>query len=128
LFGDGGERVYHEVQGHDEAQEDNELEENDGNRGSDEESGEDIMEHMEQDYENRPELDQYELAGIDDEAQNELPMNERMQIDQDLDRQERANQLRGRRIPGAFMDEEMEQSDDQMVAQQLAREITKRNR
>ena len=51
----------------------------------DEVDGEDLLENMEQDYRRQDELDQYEDVGIDDDQQDELSMNQRMQVDQRLD-------------------------------------------
>jgi hypothetical protein len=48
-----------------------------------EEEGDDLMdENMDQDYEERPELDNYEIDGIDDADDNqELSMAARLQVD-----------------------------------------------
>jgi hypothetical protein len=47
-----------------------------------EEEGTDLMENMEQDYEERPELDRYEDAGIDDGDENqELSVRARLEIE-----------------------------------------------
>jgi DNA replication licensing factor MCM2 len=78
----------------------------------DEVEGDDLMDDMEKDYEERPELDRYEMDGLDDDDQNELSMGERMQVDKRLDQEERMRQL-GRR-PGALMDEEYDEDDEML--------------
>ena len=47
------------------------------------------MDDMERDYEANPILDNYEGVGLDEEDQNELSMNQRMQVDQRLDQEDR---------------------------------------
>lgn len=68
------------------------------------------MDDMERDYEARPELDRYEMDGIDEDDQQELSMNERMNVDRRLDQEERMRQL-GRR-PGALIEEEFDEEDE----------------
>jgi hypothetical protein len=82
------------------------------------------MDNMEQDYEERPELDRYDLDQLDDEEQNELSMAGRMQVDEQLNREERMHQL-GRR-PGALMDEEDE--DDEEILNQMRKDRLKKMR
>jgi DNA replication licensing factor MCM2 len=85
----------------------------------DEVEGDDLLDNMEQDYEERPELDRYEEDGLDDDDQNELSLEGRMQVDKRLDQEARMRQL-GRR-PGALMDEEYEE-DDEMLQNQIRQE------
>jgi DNA replication licensing factor MCM2 len=83
----------------------------DGAGDSDEEvEGDDLMDDMERDYEARPELDNYEMDGLDEDDQNELSMNQRMNVDKRLEQEDRLRQL-GRR-PGALMDEEFDEDDE----------------
>ena len=74
----------------DEAVEDDDFYD-DGNLKSNEseEDGEDLMENMEKDYQRNEQLDRYEEDGLDDDRQNELNIHERMQVDDQLDQQER---------------------------------------
>ena len=72
--------------------------------------GDDLMDDMEKDYEARPELDNYEMDGLDEDDQQELSMNARMNIDNRLEQEDRLRQL-GRR-PGALMDEEFDEEDE----------------
>ena len=55
----------------------------------DEVEGDDLMDDMERDYEANPILDNYEGVGLDEEDQNELSMNQRLQVDERLDQEER---------------------------------------
>jgi DNA replication licensing factor MCM2 len=55
----------------------------------DEGSGDDLMDNMEADYQAKSEMDRYENEGIDDENDlNELSVQGRMLVDQDLERRE----------------------------------------
>jgi DNA replication licensing factor MCM2 len=74
--------------------------------------GDDLMDDMERDYEARPELDRYDMEGLDEDDQRELSMTGRMQVDQQLNREERMQQI-GRR-PGALMHEEFDDEDEDM--------------
>ena len=76
----------------------------------DEVERDDLMDNMEQDYEANPVLDNYEAIGIDEDDQIELSMNQRMQVDQRLEQEERMQRV-GRR-PGALMDEEYDEDDE----------------
>jgi hypothetical protein len=52
----------------------------------DEVEGDDLEDNMENDYEARPELDNYEAQGMDDIIQqNELSMEGRIEVDRRLD-------------------------------------------
>ena len=52
--------------------------------------GDDLEDNMENDYEARPELDNYEAQGIDDIIQqNELSMEGRIEVERRLDQDER---------------------------------------
>ena len=82
----------------------------------DEVEGDDLMDNMEADYEANPLLDNYEAVGIDEDEQNELSMNQRMQVDERLDKEERLQKL-GRR-PGALMEDEYDE-DDEMLHNQM---------
>ena len=59
-----------------------------------EEEGDDLLDDMEKDYEERPELDQFEEYGLDDrigeDAPQELSMGARLEVDRQLDREARA--------------------------------------
>ena len=85
----------------------------------DEVEGDDLMDNMEADYEANPLLDNYEAVGIDEDEQNELSMNQRMQVDERLDKEERLQKL-GRR-PGALMEDEYDE-DDEMLHNQMRQE------
>lgn len=85
----------------------------------DEVEGDDLMDNMEADYEANPVLDNYENVGIDEDDQHELSMNQRMEVDQRLDQQDRLQKL-GRR-PGALIDEEYDE-DDEMLHNQMRQE------
>lgn len=63
----------------------------DGQANSEDEiEGDDLMENMDQDYEQRPELDNYERVGIDDEGEvEELSYNQRLEVDNQLNKEDR---------------------------------------
>jgi DNA replication licensing factor MCM2 len=73
------------------------------------------MDNMEQDYEARPELDRYEADGIDDDMQNELSAQGRMAAEIDLDEQDRRQVAMGTRRPRAFMDDEFDDDQDEIL-------------
>ena len=54
-----------------------------GQQSSDED-GEDLIDGMEKDYQQNEELDNYENIGIDNESQQELSMNKRMDADNEI--------------------------------------------
>eukprot|EP00347_Sterkiella_histriomuscorum_P014795 403359496 len=95
---------------------------------SDEEEGEDILDGMEDDYKAKPELDQYEAEGLDEEEQVELDPHLRRKVDQELNQQDRIVQrekkLNQRRLPAALESEELndefnqEESTNQNVIRQ----------
>lgn len=69
---------------------DDDLEEAGYNNSEDEVEGDDLMENMEQDYEANSRLDQYEAVGLDDLGdQQELSLGQRLEVDRQLDQQER---------------------------------------
>jgi hypothetical protein len=73
------------------------------------------MENIEADYEARPELDRYEDRGIDNQIiQNELSLDGRREVEERLEREERFR-MAGRR-PGAFIDDEYEEDQDEVMA------------
>ena len=77
---------------------------------------------MEDDYQARPELDQYDDAGIDDNRdQEELSMNQRLDIDQRLDQQERMRAAMTGRRAAALMDDEYE-DDEEMMNNEMRQE------
>ena len=70
------------------------------------------MENMEQDYQARPELDQFEDVGMDDDDHQELSYGARQEVDRRLNAEDRIKMLAGnRKMPGAFA-EDMEGDDD----------------
>ena len=90
--------------------------------GSDEGSGEDLMDNMEayssnfifvSDYGHKPELDRYENEGIDDEEQKELDFQTRREAERELNQRERLMNRGGRRIPGALLDEELNEYSEE---------------
>lgn len=81
------------------------------------EDGEDLIEGMDRDYQANNELDFYEEAGLDNEEQAELNLVDRMQVDQELERQERAKMYMGKRMPGAFMDDEFDEDENEIHAE-----------
>ena len=95
----------------------------DGAQGSEDEvDGEDLMENMEGDYNAVPELDRYDNVGIDDDQQQELSMQGRLDVDRQLERQDRLAQgMQGRRA-AAMMDDEYEDDDDQLLNDQMRQE------
>ena len=67
---------------------------------------------MEADYNNVAELDQYDDVGIDNENQEELSVNERIEVDRRLAQEDRMRaNMQGRR-PGAFLDDEFENDEE----------------
>jgi DNA replication licensing factor MCM2 len=86
--------------------------------GSDEGEGEDLIENMEDDYQQKPELDKYESEGLDDDGDHaNLNYEERRELEKRMDLEARAKAQRGRRA-GAFMDDdEYSEADD--VARQM---------
>ena len=59
----------------------------------------------------------YEADGLDDEEQQELNYDQRMEVERRLNQQDRLKQ-RNRRIPGAFYeDDEAEYEDDELAKQ-----------
>ena len=73
------------------------------------------------DYEARPELDQYENNGLDDQEDYEdMDFNTRRQAEKELDMQAKTR-VRGReRVPGAFLDDD---DEGQLSDEQLNREM-----
>jgi hypothetical protein len=68
---------------------------------------------MENDYQQRPELDHYEDVGLnDDDNMIELDMNQRRDIDMQLDREELQRRAMQGRRPGALIDDEFEDEQD----------------
>jgi hypothetical protein len=59
------------------------------------------------------------MDGLDEDDQNELSMNQRMNVDKRLEQEDRLRQL-GRR-PGALMDEEFDE-DDELLHNQIRQE------
>ena len=92
-----------------------------------EESGEDLMENINNDYKAIPELDRYEKEGIDDNDDNNdkhLSAGERLHVDKLLDERDRKLAAKGQRRPVAMLDEDSEDDD---LARQLRRERLKIN-
>jgi len=77
------------------------------------------MDNMEQDYEARPELDMYEADGVDNLEQNELDLQGRMAAEVELDERERRQMQMGQRRPRAFMDDEFDDDQDEILHNQL---------
>jgi DNA replication licensing factor MCM2 len=98
------------IQGDDNYGEEDDM---DQNQSEEEVEGDDLLDGMENDYQQRPELDHYEEAGInDDDNMIELDMNERRDIDMQLDREELQRQAMQGRRPGALIDDEFEDEQD----------------
>ena len=73
------------------------------------------MENIEADYLANPHLDRYEERGIDDQIlHNELSAGARAEVEERLERDDRLR-MAGRR-PGAFMDDEYEEDQDEVLA------------
>jgi len=64
------------------------------------------------DYERKDELDRYERDGIDDDEQEELDYNDRREVERRLNEEAKYRQRNKSRIPGAFMDDENEFSEE----------------
>jgi len=77
---------------------------------------------MERDYEARPELDRYENDGLDNEDQNELDFLGRQAVEQQLNYEEHKGNQRRARIPGAFMDDEYDDDQDEVMHNQMRQE------
>lgn len=73
------------------------------------------MEEMERDYEARPELDYYEGAGLDDADQEELSANARREVDAAMDNDQRRRDNMQRRVPGALLDGEFDNEEEEMM-------------
>ena len=74
------------------------------------------MDNMEADYQAKSEMDRYENEGIDDENDlNELSVQGRMLVDQDLERREQGTRY-GNRRAGAFAHDEYEEDDEERMA------------
>ena len=84
------------------------------------------MENMEQDYREQQELDHYEDVGLDDDQQEELSMNQRMMVDQQLDQDQQIRD-RGRRRPGTLLDgdddEDMDENEMNAMRRRRMREM-----
>ena len=65
------------------------IQEDGAGDSEDQVEGDDLMDDMERDYEARPELDNYEMDGLDEDDQQELSMNERMNVDRRLEQEDR---------------------------------------
>lgn len=95
---------------------------------SSEESGEDLMENMEQDYRAIPELDRYEREGIDDNEEvnyQQLNAHERVNIEKLMDQRDRQLAYKNKRRPVAMLEEEYSEDDD--LARQLRKERQRHN-
>jgi DNA replication licensing factor MCM2 len=98
------------IQGDDNYGEEDDM---DQNQSEEEVEGDDLLDGMENDYQQRPELDHYEEVGInDDDNMIELDMNQRRDIDMQLDREELQRQAMQGRRPGALIDDEFEDEQD----------------
>lgn len=74
------------------------------------------MDGMEADYQAKPEMDRYENQGIDDDNDlNELSVQGRMLVDEDLLRREQ-QQKYGNRRAGAFANDEYDEDDEERMA------------
>ena len=74
------------------------------------------------DYQAKPELDQYEADGIDDDGEHQqIDYRERMELERKMNQEERMRQLKGRRA-GAFMDDEEYSDGDMDIARQMRME------
>ena len=93
LFGDQEDSK--ELEGYQPRRHRDDLEDDENDLAKSEEEGDDLMEDMDADYDERPELDHYENAGIDDEDADELSAQARMEVDQRLDRQDRIRAMQG---------------------------------
>lgn len=100
----------------DDVQEDNQENSDEGIEGDD------LIEGMERDYEARPELDRYENDGLDNEDQNELDFLGRQAVEQQLNYEEHKGNQRRARIPGAFMDDEYDDDQDEVMHNQMRQE------
>lgn len=89
---------------------------------SDNVSGDDLMDDMEDDYRPIPKLDAYEPAGIDDSS-SQAVMNpaDRRNIDKMLDERDMKANLKSKRLPVAMLDQS-DFSEDDELARQLRRE------
>jgi Mini-chromosome maintenance protein 2 len=68
-------------------------------------------------------LDRYENEGLDDEEQKELDFQTRREAERELNQRERLMNRGGRRIPGALMDEELnEYSEEGLLNKQMREE------
>jgi len=87
-------------------------------QGSEEGDGDDLLEDMEKDYEEKPELDRYESEGLDDEGdQAELGYEQRREVERQLDQEKRLRARKGGRA-GAFLEDE-EYSENDEIARQM---------
>jgi hypothetical protein len=75
---------------------------------SSEGEGDDLEDRMEEDYQKNDMLDNYENIGIDDDLQNELGREDRLQAERLLNERDRKNIRSDKRMPTALMmDDEM---------------------
>lgn len=84
--------------------------------------GDDLDEHMDEDYEARPELDNYDGFGIDDQRQQELNINDRLEVDERLDREQRMREAMQGRRAAALMDDEFEDDEEGMLDNRMRQE------
>ena len=103
---------------------DSEIIEGSDKANESEESGEDLIENMDNDYKAIPELDRYEKEGIDDNENSDrrLTAEQRLQVDRLLNERDRKIAAKGQRRPVTMLDDDSEDDD---LARQLRRERLK---
>lgn len=93
---------------------------------SDNVSGDDLMENMENDYKRIDELDRYEKEGLDDDEEVErlqLNADDRARVDKILNERDRQHAIKNKRRPVAMLEDDFSEDDD--LARQLRRERQK---
>ena len=90
---------------------------NDNEEAENEEpEGEDIQEHMEDDYNPIPEIDHYEQEGIDDNEYENMAPEDRKRVDKILnEREERRKRQFGSRVPAAILAEMEEEGEEDLA-------------
>ncbi|EAR88972.2 MCM2/3/5 family protein (macronuclear) [Tetrahymena thermophila SB210] len=105
-----------------EAIEENQIVEEDDKSLSDEGDGDDLLENIEDDYKAVPELDQYEIDGLNDEDDfDDIDAEQRRLAEEEIDERNYQKYANKRRIPTALREFDLGEEDEEDLNVQLQR-------
>lgn len=103
------------IDNNDEALEEEVNYNDENNSNSDEVSGEDLMNNLEDDYKAIPHLDKYEGEDLDDNDISDMDQSERRKVDEYLNRRDKKDMLLSSRVPAALMKDLEEDSEEEQL-------------